>query len=69
MGVESARMPRRLQNQMNRLFSASIRFVEIGELADGKIRRRDSAGPIVESSELLVGPCHPAPGLPLEQLD
>jgi len=53
---------RRLQNQMNRLFSASIRFVEIGELADGKMRRRDSAGPIVDSSELWWDPANPRQG-------
>lgn len=49
---------KRLQGQMQRLFSASIRFRRTSEAANGDIRERTRVVPIIEESELWWNPKH-----------
>lgn len=49
---------KRLQGQMQRLFSASIRFKQRTSASNGDIREQTRAVPIVEESELWWNPQH-----------
>ncbi len=53
---------KRLQGQMLRLFSASIRFRRTTEVANGDIRERMRNVPIIEESELWWNPKHSRQG-------
>jgi hypothetical protein len=49
---------RRLQNQMARLFAASIRFKQTGEAANGEMRQNTRVAAIIDQSELWWNPKH-----------